>query len=676
MDTAPTTNAEDSRVETWQEIESLVEELSELSQTPIPASRFYAALIDRAVRASAGTAGAIWAVSAEQVELQYRTGASRLPLLEDDRGSQAHKKLLLQVAEEQQGGIFPPNSSHSEQAANPTDDCAVLCPIQVEGRAVAVIEVFQAADSSPAAQRGCLDLLRVLAELSADFHRHWLLRQFRDRESTWNRFEQFVQRVHESTHVDQTAYALVNEARSFIECDRVSVALRHGRKCRLSASSGVDVIDRRSTTTRTMQAAASEIVASGQPLWYNAAEQNPESELSDVVRAYIGESNVQELAVLPLIAPASEDDSHRKRPLGAVIIEQFKQRETTLPTHRVAGVTRHGSSALSNALAIRNLPLMPLVRLLAHFKLQLRLRRLPIWVVLFSLLAAAVTALVVVPADFNIEGRGELHPVMRQNLYAPIDGDVAELPFKRQNDSDAEVFSVDQDDELVLLKNPQLEYEILRVTGELNTASSELQTLRVSMAAAGRRGTSEDRLRKQELAARHKELQAQVESLQKQLEKLGEQESLLTIKSPIDGEVLTWNVEELLRTRPVLRGQKLMEIANTHGPWILELRVPEHDIGHVIDAQDDLKQELDVRFILKTDPGIEYEGTVEEVARAIDTDPTEGATVLVKVGFDADQIPKLRPGTRVIGKIQCGRRPLGYVWLHDLWDSIRQLVTF
>jgi hypothetical protein len=30
----------------------------------------------------------------------------------------------------------------------------------------------------------------------------------------------------------------------------------------------------------------------------------------------------------------------------------------------------------------------------------------------------------------------------------------------------------------------------------------------------------------------------------------------------------------------------------------------------------------------------------------------------------------------VRARIACGRRSLGYVWLHDLWDAVRRLATF
>lgn len=676
MDTASTTKSEGNAVNTWQEIESLVEELSELSRSPMPATSFYAELIDRAVGGSAGTAGAIWSVSSDQIELQYQTGLTRLPGLENELASAAHQRLLRQVSDEKQGAIYPPSSGPAGQAANPTAYFVVVCPIEVESRTVAVIEVLLAAEASPAAQRGCLELLKVLAELSSDFHRHWLIRQFRDRESTWSRFENFVERIHESTNVDQTAYTLVNEARSLIECDRVSVALRRGRKCRLAASSGVDVIDSRSTSARVLQDMARQVVASGQPIRFNADDPNSDSEPSANVRAYINESNVQELAVLPLAPPANDGDSQIGRPLGAIIVEQFKRRETTLPTHRIASVTRHGSAALNNAIEVRNLPLMPLVRLLAKLKWQLRLRRLPITLVILLLMGAGIGALILVPADFDIEGRGELQPVVRRNLYAPIDGDVTRLPpFEQHEEGESVLVKVEKDGLVVVLRNVQLEYEILRVGGELRTAESELETLRVSMGSGSSR-TEEDRLRKREFSVRYKEIEAKIESLRKQLKKLHDREALLNVHSPIDGEVLTWNVEETLRSRPVLRGQKLMEIARTDGDWVLEMQVPEHDIGHVLDAQGEIKEELDVRFILKTDPGFEYEGTIEEIARAIDTNPTDGATVTVTIRFEASQIPNLRPGTQVIGKIHCGRRPLGYVWLHDLWDSIRQRVAF
>jgi hypothetical protein len=53
---------------------------------------------------------------------------------------------------------------------------------------------------------------------------------------------------------------------------------------------------------------------------------------------------------------------------------------------------------------------------------------------------------------------------------------------------------------------------------------------------------------------------------------------------------------------------------------------------------------------------------------------TPSATVLVKVALDSLDLTaaarrELRPGVSARAQIECGRRSLGYVWLHDIWDK-------
>jgi hypothetical protein len=35
-----------------------------------------------------------------------------------------------------------------------------------------------------------------------------------------------------------------------------------------------------------------------------------------------------------------------------------------------------------------------------------------------------------------------------------------------------------------------------------------------------------------------------------------------------------------------------------------------------------------------------------------------------------------RPGATVVARIHCGRRALGYVWLHEVWEFIQSRVLF
>ena len=56
-------------------------------------------------------------------------------------------------------------------------------------------------------------------------------------------------------------------------------------------------------------------------------------------------------------------------------------------------------------------------------------------------------------------------------------------------------------------------------------------------------------------------------------------------------------------------------------------------------------------------------------------------TIVTKVSFDTLELVKavggeLRPGVSARAQIACGRRPLGYVWFHDIWDAAIQWWQF
>ena len=99
-------------------------------------------------------------------------------------------------------------------------------------------------------------------------------------------------------------------------------------------------------------------------------------------------------------------------------------------------------------------------------------------------------------------------------------------------------------------------------------------------------------------------------------------------------------------------------------------------IGHVLAAQQELKPQLDVSFVLKTDPAVVYQGTVEKISSSTQIDEKDGPVVLVTVKIDRNRIPRLRPGATVIPKIYCGRRPIGYVWFHELIEAVQKYILF
>jgi hypothetical protein len=132
----------------------------------------------------------------------------------------------------------------------------------------------------------------------------------------------------------------------------------------------------------------------------------------------------------------------------------------------------------------------------------------------------------------------------------------------------------------------------------------------------------------------------------------------------------------LLSARPVERGQSLLTVGDTSGPWVIEIRVADKDFGHIRRAQKRVKPNLDVDFLLVSDPARSYHGTIRSVSETTHFDDQVGVCVLVTVDVEPTQILNPHAGTTAIPRIHCGRHSLGYVWLHDLIDAIWTRLLF
>ena len=656
-----------------QDIEALVEAIDRLSKQPLSAPEFHTAVLERVVPALAAVGGVVWTGDAGgALRREAAWQLDQIGLVGE--AEQRHLQLIRQALRAGEAKAVPPMAGHGGDgaAANPTGYLLLLSPIANGTGAAGLIEVFQRPGTTRAAQAGYQRFLAIVAELAGEFHSRLRLRELEQRAGLWGQFEQFASRVHCKLDLKSVAFAIANEGRRLVGCDRLSVARMRGSRCRLLAVSGQDTFEKRANLIRRMEQLATAVVAGREPLWYAEDRGGIPPQVELLLEPYLDESHSRMVAVVPLFEPEDEDAPRRRpKPVGALVVERFEGGgdDDTLRA-RVDAVRRHGELAIHNALSHQSLPFFPVLRLLQKSRWLTQARQLPKTLLVLLLLAGAVAALVLVPADFEIGGRGELQPALRRDVFAPSDGVVDQLHVGHAD-------AVAASDPLIALRRSELDFEFTRVTGELLTTQSELQTTRARYQQA--RPTSanaQDRDARNELAAKIKELEEREKSLNDQLKILQRQQEELVVRSPIAGEVLTWDVETLLDSRPVKKGQALLRVGDTAGDWVLEVRVPDDDVGHVLAARESLGHDLKVSFVLTTDPDTVHEGTVREIAKATETHETEGASVLVTVAFDRDQISQLRPGATVVPRIYCGRRAVGYVWFHDLWDALKTYVLF
>ncbi|MDP6447539.1 MAG: HlyD family secretion protein [Pirellulaceae bacterium] len=646
-----------TQFDAWRDIESLLEKLAELAQTVVSPQEFSAELLSSTARSTAAAGGAVW--------LRDGEGCWRAASQTDNSiGCQMAALTASQLDwldSDQLGTRLPLAAT---VLGSPVDDDTSIVfaqPIRIDDGVEGAIGIVRSGDLSPSAEQNIQNILRAFAEVAADYMHHQQRRQLRAMHSAWSELERFTEQAHETWELDAVCFTVANEARRLLECDRVTVLASGSSRGRFRAKavSGVDQLDPRANEIRALERLAKRVDRTGEPLWHGTDEEFP-PQIQEAIDDYVDDAHARTLALLPIPLESGE-----RRVSGAIMlaIESLSlPADATVLRRKADLVVRHAAPALRNALRYRQQPLWRLTRVLERVTWLFGGRRLPRTLIVATALGAILAASALVTDDLEIRARGRLLPAKRQHLFAPADAVVDEIKADHGD-------LVDQDDLLLRLREPRLDYDYTRTLGEMQTAAKDLhvvQTTRLNSAKS--RKLSREELN--ELTAREERLKGRVANLNQQLEILQRRRDDFEIRSPLMGQVVSWDLRGDLKTRPVQRGMKLMTIADTGGDWLVELDVPDERMKHVIAARK-RTGELRVRFILASDPNRRCEGTIRQIAMAVDSVDDAEPTVRVIVEFDREQLPDLHYGASVIGQIDCGRRSVGYVWLHGVYERIR-----
>jgi multidrug efflux pump subunit AcrA (membrane-fusion protein) len=649
----------------WLEFESLLNELSDIAKSHVPFEPFAKSLLEKSVQILAAAGGAIW-MSDGQSPLQIEC----LVLPEADRqllGQRFHQEILEAVRVLCDTIVLPPGettvSGHTIE--NSTDFTLLLGPLKLDRDVVGLVEMFQRSTASVAAMRGNRRMLGLVCELASDHLRRGELRRLRDEHTHSQQLNAFRERIHGSLDLRTVAYEIANAGSQYIDCDRLSVALRKGRRYELVAVSGLDTVNRRANVVRCLELLSSRVAQGGEPVWYDgesAEELAPQ--VIDALRQYADDAHPRMIGLLPLEPPADEERRGKSRPLGVLIIEQFNSLVDAPMRDRSQQVARQSSIALLNAIRYRALPTIPFFRR-ANVSGQPTAGLARVAAALAA--AALVTSLFFIRTDFNVYADGELQPDEQQHVFAPLDGQVASIAVQHGQRVPAKAV-------LLEMRSPELDLETQRIQGEFETTQKRLSAIESSLLEINA-PKERDETRFNQLAAEQQELQQVRASQQEQLALLRDERDQLTVHSPMAGTITTWDVEQLLLNRPVQRGQQLLNVANLQGPWVAELKVPDDRIGHVLTAKDKSKS-MTASFQLATNRGVDYSGTIRRIASRTEIADDKRSIVRVTVDVDKKNLPDLRPGATIHAKIHCGRESLAYVWFHGVAETVMNWLRF
>lgn len=675
--------------QTKKQIRELVAEITQMSKSDMTPPEFYGGFLARVITALAANGGAVWTLSdGNRLTLQSQVNLQQTNLRDDKKALEQHTKLLQKTILAKEGDLVMPNSSSVDiaegEAGNPTPFLLVLGPLVTDLETVGVVEVFQRADTPVHTQKGYLRFLTQMCDIAVEYVKNKQLRSFSDRQLLWNQLEEFTRLIHTSLNPKQTAYTIANEGRRLIECDRISVAIQYGKKSKIVAISGQDMIDNRSNTVRLLNNLATAVTAVEEPMWYLGDTTNFAPQVEDALQEYVDESHSKMVAVLPLIPTVPEDeisDDPKKRekppgPIGALVVELIENsRPTEQMRQRTDVVVKHSVEAMGNALEHERLFLMPLWRMIGNMSWVVKARTLPKTVAIGVAVLAAIIAICIIPADFELEATGTLEPIDRREVYAEIDGEIDKVFVHHGDKVSGPTQGTDKSGaptlvpgtRLAKMRNINLQISIVETRGKIEAVIQNIQSKQRTLQEGRTLSAVEKNQIQGEILELNKELLSQQAQLRHQYEMLRD----LDVCAVCDGIVTTWDVQRTLVGRPVQRGQILMSIAQPDGPWQLVLDMPERRIGQIVKAQQRYAKTnpdaegLPVKYILASNPSVQLKGSLNEVHLTAEVRGQEGTTINMKVKINKDDIENPNIGATVTANVYCGRRPIGYVWLHD-----------
>jgi multidrug efflux pump subunit AcrA (membrane-fusion protein) len=664
--------------QTRQQIRGLVAEIEGMVRAQVSPEEFYQGFLHRVVAALAAIGGAVWTVDEEgRLTLSANINLAETRLNQSEEDLQRHGKLLRKFLTAGQGGLVQPRYANAEDdSSNPTDTLLVLGILKSDQEVRGLVEVFQRSGGRPAVERGYLRFVAQMCDLAEDYLKTRQLRLFTDRQAIWTQLEQFTRSAHGSLDPRIACYTLANEGRRLIDCDRVSLAVRRGRSYRIEAVSGQETFDKRSNTVTLLGKLATVVVRAGEPLWYTGETRDLPPQVEEAVEAYVDESHSKTVVVLPLAKPHDEEENeaehnhHQPEFVGALIVEQINTDGIPAPMRRrIDVVCEHGATALSNAIEHNSLFLMPVWRTIGKSKILVSARMLPKTLAVAVVLLLVLLSLFFIPAEFQLHGKGTLEPVVKRDVFAGVKGTIVEVLVDNKQE-------VEKGQPLLRLQNTEVEQKYFELVGNIESAAQNIRRLTGDV--------NNPQLTPEQTNHAQGDLmveKAKLKDLQSQLTVYEEKRKKLIVLSPIKGQVIAWRAKDNLQDRPVDEGALLMQVADPNQDWELEVHMPEDRMGHIRRAQKELgKDDLDVNYILRTNPGTTLHGTIKKIHEQAEIQGEEGNTVTILVAINKDDVDTYKlditKGAEVSAKIDCGRRSLGYVWFHDVLEFIQTKILF
>lgn len=661
--------------QTRERVVRIAREIEEFAHSNVAPETFFREFLRRVVAGLGATAGAAWLIDESgRLAIKSEVNLADTGFYEEPEAILKNQRLLSDVLSTAEARIFTADGDTDVHL--PTDNLIVVAALSIRKKPVGVIEIFQRPNSPKQAHPGYLQFVEQMSGYAS----HYLAEHEKASKTdasleVWEEVDQFVLQLHRSLDLTEVGATVVNDGRQLLNADRVSLAMQYGKKTVITAINGQDKVNKRANTVRLLSNLSNKVLSMRETFIYSGSVDAIPPQIEEPLADYLQESGTRMIMIVPLFEPDKmiKNDEEAlggrksdvpKKLIGGLIVEQItdSQPRPHLENHAEL-LSGHIATGIANSRSYESIFLMPFWRFIGRCFAALRGKTLVKTLIILAVLIAVGITLALVPYDYRVSCDGRLMPTIQREVFTNWEGEVVDIHVESGQ-------RVKKGDLLVEIRNDELKAEVLGVKNELRGLALQLQATVANLQAGNDKRPNKDII---ELRGKSNELRTQIFGLKKHLEILEGRLEKLNVKAPIDGVVTTFQIEQLLKDRPVQRGELLLEIMDDTGPWQLELDVEEKRMGHILKAMDRKGDtDLPVEFILATSNELSYEGEVTEISTRANTSEESGSIVETYATFEKEKLPSLRIGAEVSAKIDCGQRSLFYVLFGDVVETCRR----
>jgi hypothetical protein len=663
-----------------EELDQLLDELEKLAHSEIPRSKFYSAILERLVFVlnARGAALAVPMGSSRWAPVSICGEIDADAILDEWLGCFPSQSPVADSPEK----VFETSTSRiTRRDFYSTTHQSITHPLsRIHGADRGILLVQFRTGLSPSVAEEISHLLEAFGDLVR-------LRQTAELEQfvfqKWPSFQNAMSAVQRSKTMDQAATILVNDLRPVVGADRVSLVIENWTQtCSVAAISGIVALQAKSDSVKSIEQIGRQVLLSGKPLAGHSlpSQALPSHSLPNQAPSQGSKAEFQGVSANFVAVPIGKLRSEAPSDSKCVLLCEWSDYESLLqnamtlnsvvPT--VDWIWVSLQQTVSRSLPQRLLSLLGVNRSKGFLAKPL-IRRI-------ALLAAIIAVLLGLhfPVELRIAMNGTLEPKGQRTIYAAMDG-IVEQVLVRDNES------VQQEQMLLTMRSPGLELQIQEVHGELKGNSEKRDSLALSLNQLAQQSSTNGALLNQ-ISAEIRMLESARDSLEAKLVALRAEKRQLDLIAPMNGVVVARDLEQLLGSRPVRRGDALFRIVNPEGPWLLHLEISDSDAGYVLEtlnlngnaSRDDNGhfQAGEIEFAIVSKPDLQFQATIVWLANAARNPSGAGVFIDAIADVQPEAIRHGYIGATVQAYMNCGKKPLWFVYSRPLVEAIQRKLWF